>query len=213
MASVVDICNLALAHLGDEATVSSISPSDGSAQADHCVRFYPIARDVLLELHDWNFARRRTAMAETANTPPDVWAYEYAMPANVIRVRAVLDESGDEDKPRRFLQGTDANGAKVIWTNEPSATLLYTHAITDTTKFSGLFVNALSYLLASYLAGPITKSVATKEGMYKMFKLELGNAAMSSANANKNPATHNVDWVSQRGYTNPRMVDGRVVYE
>ena len=45
MASDVDVCNLALAHLGDEATVASISPPEGSAQAGHCARFYPMARD------------------------------------------------------------------------------------------------------------------------------------------------------------------------
>ena len=33
MASVVDLCNLSLARLGDEANVVSIEPPDGSAQA------------------------------------------------------------------------------------------------------------------------------------------------------------------------------------
>lgn len=213
MASVVDCCNLALAHLGDEATVSAISPSDGSAQADHCARFYPIARDTCLEMHDWNFARRRATLAETANTPPDVWAYEYAMPANVIRVLMVMDQNGDEDKPKRFMQGTDSTGARVIWTNEENATLLYTHAITDTTKFSALFVNAMSYLLASYLAGPITKDPNVKRGMYQMFAAELAQAELSSAGSNRNPPTYTPGAISNRGYVNPRMVDGRVVYE
>lgn len=51
MASEVDICNLALARLGDNATVASIDPPEGSAQAEHCARFYAIARDSLLEMH------------------------------------------------------------------------------------------------------------------------------------------------------------------
>lgn len=213
MASVVDISNLALAHLGDEATVSAISPSDGSAQADHCARFYPIARDVCLERHDWNFARRRVTLSETANTPPDVWAYEYAMPSNVIRVLMVMDENGDEDKPKRFMQGTDSTGNKVIWTNEPNAMLLYTHAVTDTTKFTPLFVNALSWLLASYLAGPITKDPRIKQAMYQMWQAEIAQAEVSSANANQNPASYTPGSVSARSYVNPRMIDGRVVYE
>ena len=213
MASVVDVCNLALAHLGDEATVSAISPSDGSAQADHCARFYPIARDICLERHDWNFARRRAVISATANTPPETWSYEYAMPANVIRVLMVMDESGDENRPRTFMQGTDSSGAKVIWANEPNATLLYTHAVTDTTKFSTLFVDCLSYLLASYLAGPITKDMKMIQGMMQLFEAQLGKASMSSANANKNPASHTPDWIEQRNYTNPRMVDGKVIYE
>ena len=50
MASEVDICNLALGHLGDNATVASLNPPEGSVQAQHCARFYPIARDALLEM-------------------------------------------------------------------------------------------------------------------------------------------------------------------
>ena len=48
MPSEVDICNLALGHLGDSATVATIDPPEGSAQAEHCARFYPIARDARL---------------------------------------------------------------------------------------------------------------------------------------------------------------------
>ena len=51
MASVVDICNQALSHLGDSATVASIDPPEGSAQAEHCARFYPAALAALLEMH------------------------------------------------------------------------------------------------------------------------------------------------------------------
>ena len=40
MASEVEICNLALARLGDAATVVSIDPPEGSAQAEHCAMFY-----------------------------------------------------------------------------------------------------------------------------------------------------------------------------
>ena len=68
MASEVDICNLALAHLGDSATVASINPPEGSAQAEMCQRFYPIARDSLLEMHNWGFATRRKALAQLNNT-------------------------------------------------------------------------------------------------------------------------------------------------
>jgi hypothetical protein len=211
VASSIDICNLALAHIGDEATVSAISPPDGSVQAMHCQRFYPIARDALLEMHDWNFARRHVALQETENTANERWAYQYAYPNNCARLLSVLPEDGDESKPRPYMQGSDSDGNKVIWTDEENAVALYTHAITDTTKFPGLFVNALSYLLASYLAGPITKSTSLKEGMLKMFKLELGSAGMANANANANKPVHTPDFMAVRGYVNPFMVDGKIV--
>ena len=66
MASEVEICNLALARLGDAATVVSIDPPEGSAQAEHCAMFYPMARDTLLAQHPWGFAQRRVRPARLA---------------------------------------------------------------------------------------------------------------------------------------------------
>ncbi len=212
MASVVDICNLSLAHLGDAASVSSISPSDGSAQADHCGRFYPIARDALLEVLAWNFATRRVVLATTANTPPTAWAYEYVFPGSCIRLHAVLPESGDENAPQNYMQGTDDDGRRVVWTNTESAVALYTHAITDTTKFTGLFTTTLSYLLASYLAGPITRDAGTKKSMYQAYMTELGLAGIANNKANNNPATKNPTWIDARGgLSSIYQADGRIV--
>ena len=69
MASDVDICNLALSFLGDDANVSSISPPEGSQQSEHCARFYPIARDGLLQMHNWNWASRRRASEVRSSSP------------------------------------------------------------------------------------------------------------------------------------------------
>lgn len=176
MASAVDICNLALAHLGDEATVADIAPSDGSQQADLCVRFYPIARDQLLGLHEWSFATRRIPLAELdTDELPDTWLYAYAAPGESVTVFAILpsgsalsiasetplgqaipSQAGDQNV-QPFVQETLQNGDKVIFTNTPEAIARYAHAITDTTKFTPLFVAALARLLSSYLAGPIIK--------------------------------------------------------
>ena len=89
MASEVEICNLALAHLGDEATVASIDPPEGSAQAEHCARFYPIARDGLLQMHPWNFASRRVSLA-SVTMPYTMWKYAYACPGDMMVAVAVL---------------------------------------------------------------------------------------------------------------------------
>ena len=96
MASEVDICNLALGHLGDAATVSSLNPPEGSAQAEHCARFYPIARDSLLELHAWNFSTTRVALASLGSDWPE-WQYCYACPTDAVNLLAVLGPSVSDD--------------------------------------------------------------------------------------------------------------------
>ncbi len=165
MASAVDICNLALAHLGDEATVASIDPPEGSAQAEHCARWYPVARDELLELHDWSFATTRAALPLLASGVPQ-WAYAYARPAGAVRIVGVLDKDAPDDvmapaglgyTPQPFICEAMPDGTLAILTNQANAAARYTLRVTDPTRFSPLFVGALVYLLASKLAGPVIK--------------------------------------------------------
>ena len=96
MASEVEICNLALAHLGDDATIASIDPPEGSAQAEHCARFYAIARDSLLQMHNWNFASKRVALAGV-NMPYTMWAYAYACPGDMMVAVSVLPPEVEND--------------------------------------------------------------------------------------------------------------------
>jgi hypothetical protein len=224
MASDVDICNLALAHLGDAADVASIDPPEGSAQADHCARWYPIARDQLLEKHTWSFATKRVQLAQLGNAWPE-WQYIYAVPDDCLRVFAVLPPNATDDYsvglplprpttydyfdaptqqyvPQDFVTEADADtGDVILYTNVPQAVGRYIARVTDTTKFSPLFVQALSRLLASYLAGPVIKGqegmqVAT--GQYRAFLLALSEAITADSNTRQVKPRHVVSWVARR---------------
>lgn len=219
MASEVDICNLALGHLGDNATVASLDPPEGSAQAEHCARFYPIARDSLLELHAWNFATRRVQLAELANPWPQ-WDHAYAKPADCIRVLAVIPPDVPDDYTT--VVGTSANGlplpggtkvpqnyvveinddlAEVVLTDQEDAVLRYTAQITDTTKFSPLFVMTLAHHLASMLAGPVLKGdvgAAEAKRQQALVQAYLARATASDANQRQVDPVHSVGWIQGR---------------
>jgi len=187
MSSAVDIVNLALSHLGQNADVIDINPPDGSAEAQHAARFYPMARNELLEMHPWTFAIRRTVLAPVAGVNRPSWQYAYAMPSGCIRPLSLLRaEALDDDLSEdHIVEGSDA-GARVIFANTPDAALRYISLVEDTTKFTPGFVAALSRLLAAKLAGPIIKGVEgarVAEAMMKMFLLELANAKMSDSNS------------------------------
>src|SRR5437868_3345326 len=96
MSSEVEICNMALSHLGDSATVASIDPPEGSSQAEHCQRWYPIARNALLEMHDWGFATTRALLAEVVSQFPQ-WRHSYARPSDCLKVLAVLPADAASD--------------------------------------------------------------------------------------------------------------------
>lgn len=166
MASVVSICNLALSHLGDRATVSSIDPPEGSAQADHCAQFWPIARDEALAEFDWGFASRSatTAAIDESAMDDERWGYAYSRPADFLVARELTYADGAlvmlEPGSPYFEDGTLDDGTPVLFTNTDTAALRYTRRVADPSRFPPKFVTALSYLLASYLAGPIIKGKA-----------------------------------------------------
>ena len=157
MATEVTICNLALAHLGDDATIASIKPPEGSAQAEKAARFYPIARDNLLQMHTWNFASKRINLPLTTNTIKQ-WDYAYEAPADMMSAVAVLSPSSENDYATRMSAGDTpgnltANFAptivagqytpqqfaiegSLIYTNQENAMLRYQSFVTDPSLFS-----------------------------------------------------------------------------
>lgn len=226
MASEVDICNIALAHIGDTATVASINPPEGSIQSEHCQRFYPIARDTLLEMHTWDFATTRIKL-EALTTTVSEWDYVYQIPNNMLNLWAILPPEAEDDYSTRFgptdIYGYTANnvpwnyagqyvpqpftmeilsdGTKVIMTDQESAWARYSVRTTDTSKFSSLFITTLTWHLASYLAGPVIKGdvgAAEAKRCAQMAAVYLGQAKASDANQRQVKPRHLVPWVSGR---------------
>lgn len=222
MASDADVCNLALSYLGDVANVASISPPDGSAQAALCSRFYPIARDQLLELHPWGFATTRVALAQIAN-PTASWLYAYAGPTDVLNYLEVIDPLVTDDyavgmplantmlgvigatmavaSAQQFVVEKAADGSDMVLTNQPNAVLRYSAAITDSTKFSPLFTEALCRLLAAKLAGPLLKGAdgrAESVAQLKLFQAALEKAVESDANQRRLSVKHTPSFIANR---------------
>lgn len=206
MTSPVDICNLGLSNIGQDALVTSIDPPDGTVEADHCARFYPIARNKVLEMHTWRFATFRASLAPLV-LPTEVegqWAFAYAMPNLTIRPILVLP-------PRTIDEGKDAvrfevesliDGTEVIYTNMRNAVLKHIKEVTDTTKFTPMFITCTGWLLGSYLAGPITKSTARRQDAYNNFLAEYMFATAGDAKARRSDLLrdHVAAWHKGRGF-------------
>lgn len=196
MASVVQICNMALSHIGSEARVTSISPPDGSVEAGLCAVFYDQARTEMLEPGAWNFALKRETLAALTNDS-NVWAYAYAKPSDCMRPLRVLRPTPGVTvftQDSVALQADDRDSADfdvegdVIYSNEPDAVLVYVRDVVDTSKFPPSFTGALSFILASYLAGPIIKGnegAKFADGM----RQRAFNAAELAATANANASS------------------------
>lgn len=222
MASETDICNIALSHLGDVANVSSIDPPEGSAQAQHCARFYPIARDALLELHPWSFITKRITLP-LLDDSLEQWQYVYQAPSDALTLLAILAPDADNDysqdlpvpytqvgivntgqgiyTPQQFEVETLQDGTQVIYTNQENAILRYTVKVTDTTKFPPLFTSALTHLLAAYLAGPVLKGEVGRvesKGQMGMFQGWLAKATVADAGQQNIRVKQSTPWMAGR---------------
>jgi len=233
--SEVTICNLALGHLGDTANIASLN--ERSRQAQLCARFYPVARNALLEMSTWGFATRRVKLALVSNPTLAIaqgvdpaaergtWKFAYALPNAVINAIAVLPASAIDDyeaswrknfdgfpypveslgsgtyMPQPFAIETQPDGSQIVLTNTCDAVLRYTTLVEDTTKFGPLFTLALSWLLASMLAGPLIKGAegaAAGTRCLAMFKSFEGMAESSDANQRKTDVQPSVSWIRGR---------------
>ena len=186
MANAVELSNMALSHLGSDAVVVSLSPPDGSVEAGHCARFYPIARKVLLTTFEWSFATKRATLAEVDNDS-HVWLFAYALPADCLKPWAILKAGATRESDSANYAIED----NVLYTNEENAVLRYTRDITDTTRFTAQFDSALSWVLASYLAGPLIKGNEGANASLKFLERAMQEGRNASAsNANSQSTSH-----------------------
>ena len=200
MSTELDICNLALSRLGDSAIVASINPPEGSAQAEHCARFYPIARGVVLEAHNWLFATRRLPLSRL-DTDTFNWAYAYAVPNQTLKVISVLPPTGSSEDDSQDYEIESGDSANVILTNQPDAVAKVLVLITDTTRYSYHAADAIAWLLASYLAGPLLKNEAGAAAAAKCFqayRAVIGEAKVFDANQRRVTPTHTPTWIGER---------------
>lgn len=187
MAADVDIANLALSNLGDDANIAALS--ENSPQASYCNRFYPLARDTVLQRAGFGFTLRRIVLAQDLISLPSSWLYGYSTPSNCLRKIAVLpqDAADDAESQPYAVESISDAGDEVIYTNVPIATLRYVQRVTDTTKFTPLVVNAIARLLSSYLAGPLIKGSTGMEIAQAQLKIfeqtAYPQAAASDANS------------------------------
>jgi hypothetical protein len=174
----------------------------------------------------WGFTTCRGTLA-AVNNPSTTWLYAYAVPSGMIHALAVLPSDALDDytenwaqqqpslypepnysnpaanfyTPQPFATEIVADGSMIILTNVASAVLRYTRAASDPTQFPALFVMALSYLLASMLAGPILKgdagSAKSKE-MLGLSQVYMAQAEGSDADERRIVLQQSVPWMARR---------------
>jgi hypothetical protein len=197
MASEVDICNLALSHVGANSTISSLS--EQSEEAFHCNLLYAELRDSTLRSHPWGFATKWLALSDLGS-PPGNWTYQYSYPSDCLWARKVLQTNVALGAIPFEIGIATAGNSPVILTDQETATLVYTMQVTNTLAFDALFVQALGWRLAAELTMPLTRDFEKMQAALKMFQMMIGEARTIDANESTEsvPRSIEADWISGR---------------
>lgn len=137
----LDICNLALAKLG-EAPIYAMTLNGTPAQRLCYMHYHPTRREVLCACR-WKFAMHTVTLKCETSFEGE---YGYSLPLECLRVW----EPSPSD---RSIRG------RALFCSEPEITLVYTADEEDWTKFEPLFIEAFATRLASKICIPLTHSI------------------------------------------------------
>lgn len=188
MSSELDICNMALSHLGVSTEIQDLA-TERSKEAQACRRFYENTRDEVLRDFDWSFARRREDLALVATDPNTDWGYSYRKPADALAIRSLPNDAGiriDTAASRVvYEEGSDTTG-DLIFTDQTDAEVIYTFRETVAEKFPPDFVQALSLLLASKIGPRVAGGDQFKlaDRAFTLYRVAIQKAQANAANEN-----------------------------
>jgi hypothetical protein len=184
MTTDVDVCNLALARLGD-ARITSLS--DGSAQASYCTVFYSHTLKELQTDYDWQFCRKLATATATA-APAFGYSAAYTLPADFLRLLRVNGIDEDENFGKWEIIGATLHTSLTA-----PIQIDYIANVTSVTTFPPVFSELFSLKLAANLAMPLTGSKELFQQLAESFAANLQRPAvkqlvMTSARERTAPA-------------------------
>lgn len=197
MASVVELCNLALSHLGSYVITSLSNPT--TQEQRKCNIYYAPARDFVLRAFPWNFAEKRAYLAELGSGETKVgYEYAYEYPQDCLKARDIYNSTSGGDPIDFIINSLDSLTGKKVLTDQATALLIYTAKVTDPNVFDALFNTAFSFKLASDLAIPLTKNVKLRDAMLNAYISYMGTARTGNASEAKDTTEKTNPYITAR---------------
>lgn len=201
--SQTQIANMAISRVGGRGQISSVT--DGSANANKVKLVWDAVIQEVLSERDWKFAKTRTTLEQSPETPLYGYDYAYALPADFLRfVRphkrplnrwdyywgAGPEGSGwylKADPPFApvgfpyVVETLPDDGNLYVLTDYDclygyNPMINYIRIISDYSKLTPGFVNCLCYRLAEELAIPMTEDQKKHETMHGLYRSALNSA-------------------------------------
>lgn len=177
MASSTDICNLALSFLGEPPIANIDNPQTKTGEL--CKLHYPILRDAVLQEVEWSFAVRRYSSSTPVATSPN-WGYQYAydVSGEVLRVTYCSDDANEDFYNPEFKWVFENN---LILCDASKIYYRTINLVTDTQKYSALFIQALAARMALEMCVSITESTELMSGLVSLYGVKMKAAATTDS--------------------------------
>ncbi|MEI0850054.1 hypothetical protein [Pseudomonas aeruginosa] len=192
MPSTVDICNMALSHIGNSERINALD--EASAQAEQCSLFFESCVDEVLRAIPWGFATAFVDLAEVTINPDTEYPYCYAMPVDCLLARRIVnsvwpvgyypfpcDYQLPQIPPIQFRVINGSSGRLISTTVSP-AKLEYTTKLSTPEIFDPIFVSALSWKLAAKVAPALSRDANIAQVCEQQYQYEIRNAGAASFN-------------------------------
>lgn len=200
MASVIDICNLALAHIG-QGSINSLDES--SSQAEQCNLFYPYTRDSLLRQFPWNFATKSILLAQVVSDIQE-WPYIYSYPPECLHIRRIYSGGTSNQEIQNEYEVLTSGTDKYICCEIENAYAKCTINISDPMLYDPLFIDVLAFKLSLDLIMPLTNSSTRTQEIVQKYQTALSLAMLHGAVEGAQKRSDNNKVRSDRAYINAR---------
>ena len=203
MVSPVSICNMALGWLG----ANRIEEFTGnSTPSQLCRDNYEMVRDSVLEERNWTFAQRRE-VSDVSATEPETGQYQHYIDDDWMRIHRVK-------RPVASNRLAPVNSWVVegdyVLCEYPKIVMFGGRRISDTGKYTPLFVQALAARMAATLAIPLTENRQVAADMWALYDTFVSQAAARDGQQGSNEQFSTGDLVGVRGTSGLAMRGGEM---
>ena len=177
MISETSICNQALSWLGHDRIDSLDQPI---STAEWCRDNYQFLRDAVLEEHMWTFATVRASSGPVTETAEHGGYFVHNIPLGWLKVFRVFRDANGNALDEWYLEG------RQILSRCDTIYMWGIERVTDTGRFTNMFVQCLAHRMAADMAIPLTANENLAQMYYQKYLKCLDDAAARDGQQSSN---------------------------
>lgn len=187
-ASVVQICNLALAKIGSPPIASL---DEDSREARACSLIFEFCRAEVIQIRPWASCVKRASLAKLDAAPLFEFTAAWQLPSEFLD----LVRLGDDDNAaiNHRIEG------RVLLTATGTANIIYTYLNEDTSTYEPVLVDLIASRMAVDLALQVANNASMAQALTQAYEMKRQRAKAVDGQSSGQPAFASNSLVDARG--------------